>query len=177
MPCAALALAIGPRWIGLAKLPARFTRWPLTRLPLFLWFSAHLQGLPHVAGQYCFVCIPRVSLLQWHPFSISSGPNNSHFTFHIKVRRSFVQRRDPLSWPCRFAHWLARAHRAWALARGPGGWQPLRPAMEGRPLQCGWLCLCSRPLTRNWWWWSVLAVTKAATLSSECKLRCHPSMR
>jgi hypothetical protein len=28
----------------------------------------------HEAGDYCFVCVPAVSALEWHPFSISSAP-------------------------------------------------------------------------------------------------------
>eukprot|EP01125_Pyxidicula_operculata_P012328 TRINITY_DN4046_c0_g1_i1.p1 TRINITY_DN4046_c0_g1~~TRINITY_DN4046_c0_g1_i1.p1 ORF type:complete len:555 (-),score=34.34 TRINITY_DN4046_c0_g1_i1:138-1802(-) len=36
-------------------------------------------------GQYCFVCVPKLSLLQWHPFSISSSPANPEIiSFHIK---------------------------------------------------------------------------------------------
>ena len=34
-------------------------------------------------GQYCFVNIPDISLLQWHPFTISSA-SSTEVTFHIK---------------------------------------------------------------------------------------------
>eukprot|EP00808_Paulinella_micropora_P005862 g60621.t1 len=36
-------------------------------------------------GQYVFVCFPEVSLLQWHPFSISSGPTEETREIHIKA--------------------------------------------------------------------------------------------
>ncbi|RLN73660.1 hypothetical protein BBJ28_00006315 [Nothophytophthora sp. Chile5] len=37
------------------------------------------------AGQYAFLCIPAISNLQWHPFTISSSPHEAMVTFHIKV--------------------------------------------------------------------------------------------
>jgi len=40
--------------------------------------------LGHAAGQYCFLNIPEVSAFQWHPFSVSSAPSSTNFTFHIK---------------------------------------------------------------------------------------------
>jgi NADPH oxidase 2 len=35
-------------------------------------------------GQYAYVSIPRLSRVQWHPFSVSSGPAESDVTFHIR---------------------------------------------------------------------------------------------
>lgn len=36
------------------------------------------------AGQYAFINIPTLTPLEWHPFSISSAPEGSTLTFHIK---------------------------------------------------------------------------------------------
>ena len=36
------------------------------------------------AGQYVFLCIPKLSHLQWHPFSISSSPNQEYVSIHVK---------------------------------------------------------------------------------------------
>jgi len=36
------------------------------------------------AGQYLFVNFPSLSLLEWHPFSVSSGPDERILEFHIK---------------------------------------------------------------------------------------------
>jgi len=36
------------------------------------------------SGSYAFINVPRVSFLQWHPFSISSRADADNFTFHIK---------------------------------------------------------------------------------------------
>ena len=45
----------------------------------------------HVAGQYAWICIPEISLFEWHPFTISSAPTigtgeNGIVTFHIQNR-------------------------------------------------------------------------------------------
>jgi NADPH oxidase len=45
--------------------------------------TAH-STLEHSAGQYCFINIPQVSQLAWHPFTISSTPNDSATHHHIK---------------------------------------------------------------------------------------------
>ncbi|KAE9285616.1 hypothetical protein PF008_g26872 [Phytophthora fragariae] len=36
------------------------------------------------AGQYAFLCIPSISRLEWHPFSISSSPHEDIAVFYIK---------------------------------------------------------------------------------------------
>ena len=38
------------------------------------------------AGQYCFLQCPQVST-EWHPFTISSSPEEPHFGVHIRCRR------------------------------------------------------------------------------------------
>ncbi|KAG6964152.1 hypothetical protein JG687_00006146 [Phytophthora cactorum] len=37
------------------------------------------------AGQYAFLCIPSISKLQWHPFTISSAPHEDIVSFYIKA--------------------------------------------------------------------------------------------
>lgn len=36
------------------------------------------------SGQYCFVNCPLISSHEWHPFTISSAPEEEHLTFHIR---------------------------------------------------------------------------------------------
>jgi len=36
-------------------------------------------------GQYLFLCSPPISRIQWHPFTISSAPEESSVTVHIRV--------------------------------------------------------------------------------------------
>eukprot|EP00549_Striatella_unipunctata_P022548 CAMPEP_0118678828 /NCGR_PEP_ID=MMETSP0800-20121206/3439_1 /TAXON_ID=210618 ORGANISM="Striatella unipunctata, Strain CCMP2910" /NCGR_SAMPLE_ID=MMETSP0800 /ASSEMBLY_ACC=CAM_ASM_000638 /LENGTH=566 /DNA_ID=CAMNT_0006574735 /DNA_START=363 /DNA_END=2063 /DNA_ORIENTATION=+ len=35
-------------------------------------------------GQYVFLCVPEISLFQWHPFSLSSSPHSDQVTLHIR---------------------------------------------------------------------------------------------
>lgn len=41
------------------------------------------RPFPYYPGQYCFINIPSISLLEWHPFTISSA-STYEVTFHIK---------------------------------------------------------------------------------------------
>ena len=47
-------------------------------------------------GQYCFLCIPSISRLQWHPYSISSTPDDKFVSFHIKSIESVNKK--TISW-------------------------------------------------------------------------------
>ncbi|CAN0463399.1 unnamed protein product, partial [Hapterophycus canaliculatus] len=38
----------------------------------------------HDAGQYVFINVPSISLLEWHPFTISSCPDDRETTHYIK---------------------------------------------------------------------------------------------
>ncbi|ETM00528.1 hypothetical protein L917_02753 [Phytophthora nicotianae] len=42
------------------------------------------DAFEYEAGQYAFICIPTISYLEWHPFTISSSPNEAMVTFHTK---------------------------------------------------------------------------------------------
>ncbi|KAE9022264.1 hypothetical protein PR001_g12015 [Phytophthora rubi] len=50
------------------------------------------ESFKYQAGQYVFVCVPEISLLEWHPFTISSSPTEVAVTFHIKVVGDWTQR-------------------------------------------------------------------------------------
>ncbi|GMF29455.1 unnamed protein product [Phytophthora lilii] len=43
------------------------------------------EEFKYEAGQYAFLCVPALSSLQWHPFTISSSPHEPMVTFHIKA--------------------------------------------------------------------------------------------
>lgn len=43
-------------------------------------------------GQHVVVCIPEISPWEWHPFSISSSPDEVDVTMHIKVRGNWTKR-------------------------------------------------------------------------------------
>lgn len=42
------------------------------------------DAIPHETGQYLFLNIPVISEIEWHPFTISSAPQDKYTTFHIK---------------------------------------------------------------------------------------------
>jgi len=37
------------------------------------------------SGQYIFICIPEISIYEWHPFSISSSPYEEEVSIHIRA--------------------------------------------------------------------------------------------
>lgn len=49
------------------------------------------------AGQYAFVCVPELSLLEWHPISISSAPHSPVATMHVKVSGDWTKRLHQLA--------------------------------------------------------------------------------
>ena len=57
-----------------------------TRLPAdVIRLTFPKNNFKYKAGQYCFICIPGVSLFEWHPFSISSSSHEPKVTLHIRV--------------------------------------------------------------------------------------------
>ena len=44
------------------------------------------------AGQYIFLCCPEVSLYQYHPFTLTSAPEEDHLSVHIRVVGDFTTR-------------------------------------------------------------------------------------
>jgi hypothetical protein len=48
--------------------------------------GGHYGPLPCEVGQFVLLNIPALSALEWHPFSISSAPNDSETTHHVKAR-------------------------------------------------------------------------------------------
>ncbi|KAF9025459.1 hypothetical protein BGZ52_009175 [Haplosporangium bisporale] len=48
------------------------------------------KHLPHSPGQHIYVCVPSMSLIQWHPFTISSTDKNS-LTIHARAVGGFTK--------------------------------------------------------------------------------------
>ncbi|KAF9563848.1 NADPH oxidase isoform 2 [Agrocybe pediades] len=42
------------------------------------------------AGQYIFICCPEVSYFQWHPFTLTSAPEEDYISVHIRVAGDFT---------------------------------------------------------------------------------------
>ena len=49
------------------------------------------------AGQYAFVCVPSLSMWEWHPFSFSSSPNEKNVSLHVRVLGDWTKRLYDLS--------------------------------------------------------------------------------
>jgi len=43
------------------------------------------------AGQYIFICCPEVSYWQWHPFTLTSAPEEDYISIHVRVVGDFTQ--------------------------------------------------------------------------------------
>ena len=50
------------------------------------------RDFEYKSGQYAFLCIPEVSWLEWHPFSISSSPHENVVSIHIRVLGDWTKR-------------------------------------------------------------------------------------
>lgn len=58
----------------------------LTRLPAdVVRLSFKKKDFAYMSGQYVFICIPKVSYFEWHPFSLSSSPHNDEVYLHVRV--------------------------------------------------------------------------------------------
>lgn len=65
----------------ITKLPAQVIR---LEFMLANKHEAH-RRLKFQAGQYVFLCVPAISGLEWHPFSLSSAPHQDRCMVHVRV--------------------------------------------------------------------------------------------
>jgi len=49
------------------------------------------EKTPTRAGQYIFICCPEVSFFQWHPFTLTSAPEEDYISVHIRVAGDFTR--------------------------------------------------------------------------------------
>ena len=63
-------------------------------------------------GSYVFANFPAVSLLEWHPFTLSSGPNDDYIELHIKALGDHTNRLLEL---------VRRKEQTWVRIDGPYG--------------------------------------------------------
>ncbi|KAI9298789.1 hypothetical protein K502DRAFT_345677 [Neoconidiobolus thromboides FSU 785] len=48
------------------------------------------EGIKTQAGQWIFLCCPAVSLHQWHPFTLTSAPEEDYISVHVRVVGNFT---------------------------------------------------------------------------------------
>ncbi|KAJ2717270.1 NADPH oxidase 3 [Coemansia spiralis] len=121
----------GPLAIYIADRGYRIIRGVLARSPLRAVIQ-HPSGVVelqldkrivgHRVGQYVKICCPSVSLLQWHPLTISSAPEEEHLVVHFRPRggwtHSLARHLGCSASPGAAAHPLQ--HEAEAAATGSG---------------------------------------------------------
>jgi NAD(P)H-flavin reductase len=79
---------------------ARLTRLPskVVRISLLGRCASYPKGkFTYRAGQYCFICVPKLGLLEWHPFSISSAPFQPEVQLHARVLGDWTERLHALA--------------------------------------------------------------------------------
>lgn len=70
----------------------------------------------HKTGQYFFVNFPKLSLMEWHPFSVSSGPREDGVELHIRALGDHTKEVVALSKDCR-----EKEIPTWIRIEGPYG--------------------------------------------------------
>lgn len=50
------------------------------------------KGFRMEVGQYVFVNCPAISLLEWHPFTLTSAPEEDFFSIHIRAAGDWTER-------------------------------------------------------------------------------------
>jgi len=55
------------------------------------------EDFKYKAGQYVFLCVPALSIWEWHPFSLSSSPNEKAISLHTRVLGDWTKRLYELS--------------------------------------------------------------------------------
>ncbi|KAJ2775651.1 hypothetical protein IWQ57_000280 [Coemansia nantahalensis] len=50
------------------------------------------NGLKYRAGQYVYLCCPSLSWHQWHPFTLTSAPEEGELSVHIRIHGGWTKR-------------------------------------------------------------------------------------
>ncbi|KAJ2158188.1 hypothetical protein GGF46_003961 [Coemansia sp. RSA 552] len=50
------------------------------------------KGIYYKAGQYVYLCIPSLSWHQWHPFTLTSAPEEDELSVHIRASGGWTQK-------------------------------------------------------------------------------------
>lgn len=85
---------------ALCVLPSQVVMHPAKVLEL----QMKQKGFSMEVGQYVFVNCPSVSVFEWHPFTLTSAPEEDFFSIHIRVAgdwtekliEAFEQQQSPL---------------------------------------------------------------------------------
>ncbi|KYO38164.1 NADPH oxidase 1 isoform X1 [Alligator mississippiensis] len=56
-----------------------------------LELQMHKKGFNMEVGQYIFINCPSISLLEWHPFTLTSAPEDNFFSVHIRAAGDWTE--------------------------------------------------------------------------------------
>jgi len=70
----------------------------------------------HGTGQYYFVNFPELSLTEWHPFSVTSGPGEASIELHIRALGDHTRKIVALAKQCREENRQVVPHLVWLWA-------------------------------------------------------------
>uniref|UniRef100_A0A8C9VEE2 NADPH oxidase 1 n=1 Tax=Scleropages formosus TaxID=113540 RepID=A0A8C9VEE2_SCLFO len=73
----------GAGWVTLAEITVPF--WIVIRPSKVLELQLVKAGFKMEVGQYVFLNCPDISQLEWHPFTMTSAPEEDFFSVHIRV--------------------------------------------------------------------------------------------
>ncbi|OWK63717.1 Cytochrome b-245 heavy chain [Lonchura striata] len=84
---------VGPMFLYLCERLVRFWRSQqkvvITKVVIHPFKTIELQmmkkGFKMEVGQYIFVQCPAVSKLEWHPFTLTSAPEEDYFSIHVRI--------------------------------------------------------------------------------------------
>ncbi|MFT7799823.1 cytochrome b-245 heavy chain isoform X1 [Arapaima gigas] len=84
---------VGPMFLYLCERLVRFIRSQqkvvITKVVMHpsktLELQMRMKGFKMEVGQYVFMQCPSISQLEWHPFTLTSAPEEDHFSVHIRI--------------------------------------------------------------------------------------------
>uniref|UniRef100_A0A8C8VPB9 NADPH oxidase 1 n=1 Tax=Pelusios castaneus TaxID=367368 RepID=A0A8C8VPB9_9SAUR len=68
-----------------------------------LELQMHKKGFSMEVGQYIFINCPSVSCLEWHPFTLTSAPEEDFFSVHIRAAGDWTEKLNDTFQGCRKA--------------------------------------------------------------------------
>ncbi|XP_023656696.1 cytochrome b-245 heavy chain isoform X1 [Paramormyrops kingsleyae] len=84
---------VGPMFLYVCERLVRFIRSQqkvvITKVVMHpsrtLELQMRMKGFKMEVGQYIFLQCPSISQLEWHPFTLTSAPEEDHFSVHIRI--------------------------------------------------------------------------------------------
>ena len=73
------------------------------------------EDFNYKAGQYAFICIPKISVFEWHPFSFSSSPHDKFVTLHVRALGNWTKQLYKKVGSTKDQHWSIMLHGPYGL--------------------------------------------------------------